>query len=219
MLSLQKKLTPLLVLLLWSSSAFMVESKCPKGCPLALASYYVWQYSNSSFIAQVMNVSVPDLLSYNPSVPDKDRLPSFIRINVPFSCDCLSDGVTLGHMFPFQVQKGDTYDRLAHTYFSNLTTVSWIQKFNDFPVTNVPEDAIVNVPVNCSCGSSSVDKNYGMFLTYPLRRGDNLSSVAQSTNSTPSLLQSYNPNVNFNAGSGIAFIPAKGSPSSKVLIL
>lgn len=67
----------------------------------------------------------------------------------------------------------------------------------------------VNVPVNCSCGDSSVNKNYGLFLTYPLRPEDNLTSLAQQMNSTANVLQSYNPNVNFSAGKGIVFIPAK----------
>ncbi|XP_021771264.1 chitin elicitor receptor kinase 1-like isoform X1 [Chenopodium quinoa] len=208
-MSLQTKLLPLWFLLLWiSSSTFMVQSKCKKGCQ-ALASYYVWNKSNFTFITQVLNVTGDDFLSYNPSIPDKDRVPSFVRVNVPYSCDCLNNGDFLGQIFQYKFQKGDTYDVLAHTYYSNLTTVSLIQKFNDFPINNVPENSIVNIPVSCYCGSSQVDKKYGLFLTYPLRPEDSLSSVARFSNSTPSLLQKYNPNVDFNAGTGIVFLPAK----------
>ncbi|XP_056687159.1 chitin elicitor receptor kinase 1 [Spinacia oleracea] len=212
MLSPHKQLSPfwfLLLLFLWSISIFMVESTCKKGCPLALGSFYVWPGANITFIAQVLGTTTGDVLSYNPSVPDKDRVQSGSRVNVPFSCDCLNDGQFLGHMFEYRVQKGDTYIRVAQTYYSDLTTASWIQKFNSFPATNIPENSIVNVPVNCSCGSSDIDKSYGLFLTYPLRAEDSLSSIAQYSNSTPSLLQSYNPNVNFSAGTGIVFIPAK----------
>lgn len=68
----------------------------------------------------------------------------------------------------------------------------------------------MNVPVNCSYGDRSVSNKYGLFLTYPLLPEDNLSYIAQETNSTPSLLQRYNPNANFDAGSGLVFIPAEG---------
>ncbi|XP_021771265.1 chitin elicitor receptor kinase 1-like isoform X2 [Chenopodium quinoa] len=206
--SLQKLLSPFwLLLLLWSSSSFMVESKCKKGCP-ALASYYVWTGANITFIAQVLGASTDDILSYNPSVPDKDRVRSGSRINVLFSCSCLNDGQLLGQ-FEYKVQKGDTYAKIAQEYYSNLTTANLIQNFNSFPTNNVPENSILKVPVNCCCGNSDVDKNYGFFLTYPLRPEDSLSSIAQFSNSTPSLLQRYNPNAKFSAGTGIVFIPAK----------
>lgn len=213
-MSLQTKLSSLwslllVVVVLCSTCSFMVESKCSKGCPLALASYYVWREANISFIAQVLGTTEDVILSYNPSVPDRDRLQSYIRVNVPFSCECLNDGEFLGRIFQYTIQKGDTYDRVAKTYYSNLTTASWIQNFNTFPRNNIPENSIVNVPVNCSCGNSDIDKKYGLFMTYPLRPEDSLSSVARNSNSTPSLLQEYNPNVNFNAGTGIVFIPAK----------
>lgn len=212
MLSIQRKLFPFwVILLLWSSSSLiMVESKCKKGCPLALASYYVWKNTTLTFIAQVMNTTEDAILSYNPVIPDKDRIQSFTRINVPFTCDCLNDGQFLGHFFHYQMIKGDTYGKVAGTYYSNLTTVNWIAKFNNFPIDNVPENTIINVPVNCSCGDSEIDKKYGLFLTYPLLPGDNLKSVAQETNATTNLLQRYNPNVNWNSGTGIVFIPAKG---------
>lgn len=50
-----------------------------------------------------------------------------------------------------------------------------------------------------------------MFETYPLRAGENLSSVAAEFNlsAEQSLLQRYNPGVNFSKGQGTVFIPAK----------
>ncbi|KMT11543.1 hypothetical protein BVRB_5g108610 isoform B [Beta vulgaris subsp. vulgaris] len=195
--------------LLWSCFCFTVESQCNRGCPLALASYYLWSQANLTFIAQVFNTTGDEILSYNPSVPDQDRLISSTRINVPFTCDCLNNGQFLGRMFQFRMTEGDTYNRLANTYYSGLTTARWIENFNSFPVNNVPSGSLVNVPVNCSCGDRSIERNYGLFMTYPLRPGDNLSSVAQYSNSTSSLLQRYNPNVNFSAGTGIVFIPAQ----------
>lgn len=200
---------PLLLLLQWGSLYFTAESSCKRGCSLALASYYVWSGVNITFIAQVLGSTEKDVLSYNPSVPDKDRVQSFTRVNVPFSCDCIN-GQFLGHMFQYQVHKGETYTTIANTSYANLTTVDWIAKFNSFPAINVPMNAFINVTVNCSCGDSRVSKKYGLFLTYPLRPEDNLTGLVQTMNTTVDLLRKYNPNVNFNGGKGIVFIPAQG---------
>ncbi|KAH9318887.1 hypothetical protein KI387_020656, partial [Taxus chinensis] len=78
----------------------------------------------------------------------------------------------------------------------------------------IPAGATVNVSVNCSCGDASVSNDYGLFLTYPLRDADNLSSLAQLSNTTPALLTEYNPNLNFNQGQGIAFIPFRDENGS-----
>ncbi|KAL9242555.1 hypothetical protein vseg_016543 [Gypsophila vaccaria] len=200
--------TLVLVLLWMTDFCFVVESTCRKGCPLALASYYVWKNANITFIRQVLGTTENDVLSYNPSVPDDDRLQSSIRVNVPFSCDCVGDEF-LGHVFQYKAMKGDTYDVIAGTYYANLTTVSWMKKFNSFDADVIPVNAVVNVPVNCSCGNAAVSKKFGLFLTYPLRPEDTLGSIAQQTNSTPAMLQKYNPDINFGAGSGILFIPAE----------
>jgi chitin elicitor receptor kinase 1 len=39
----------------------------------------------------------------------------------------------------------------------------------------------LKVPVTCSCGSSSVSTEYGLFITYPLRPNDTVESVAAET--------------------------------------
>lgn len=54
-----------------------------------------------------------------------------------------------------------------------------------------------------------MSRDYGLFETYPIRPGENLSSIAQSFGVDGSLIQRYNPEVDFSAGKGIAFIPAK----------
>ncbi|KAL9242564.1 hypothetical protein vseg_016552 [Gypsophila vaccaria] len=198
------KLTLLILLCLTTAS----ESKCKKGCSLALASYYVSTGSTMLSVAQVLNCTTEAILSYNPSIQDKDRLAAFIRINVPYPCDCIN-GAFLGHIFTYTALKGDTYDTIARTYYANLTTAEWIQRFNNINPNNIQIGDAVNVPVNCSCGNAAVSKEYGLFLTYPLRTDENLTFIEQMTNSTPSLLQMYNPGVNISSGKGILFIPAK----------
>lgn len=186
---------------------------------MALASYYVWQGSNLSFIAEVMQSSILKLtdfdtiLSYNPQVPSKDSLPSFIRISIPFPCDCIN-GEFLGHIFSYTVRSQDTYDKVADTYYANLTTTQSLKNFNSYPEVNIPDNGVLNVSVNCSCGDSAVSKDYGLFMTYPLRPEDTLASIANQTNLTQSLLQRYNVGFDFNQGSGVVYIPAKDTNGS-----
>ncbi|XP_057955851.1 chitin elicitor receptor kinase 1-like [Malania oleifera] len=185
-----------------------VESSCTKGCDLALASYYVWEGSNISFIAQVLSSNDTDILSYNPQVANKDSVQQGIRVNVPFSCGCI-DGELLGGQFLYTVGQGDTYDRVAERYYSNLTTAAWLQRFNSYSPTRIPDGAQLNVTVNCSCGNSSISDSYGLFVTYPLRPGETLDSIASEFSLAADLLQRYNPNSNFSSGSGLVYIPAE----------
>lgn len=186
---------------------------------MALASYYVWQGSNLSFIAEVMQSSIlrltdfDTILSYNPQVLSKDSLPSFIRISIPFPCDCIN-GEFLGHIFSYTVRSQDTYDKVADTYYANLTTTQSLKNFNSYPEVNIPDNGVLNVSVNCSCGDSAVSKDYGLFMTYPLRPEDTLASIANQTNLTQSLLQRYNVGFDFNQGSGVVYIPAKDTNGS-----
>ncbi|KAJ7964817.1 putative Receptor protein kinase [Quillaja saponaria] len=159
-----------LVFLLLASICYTVESKCSEGCDLALASYYVYQDAVLSSIAQVMQSDPDVIVSYNKdNIPNKDSVQSFMRINVPFRCDCI-DGQFLGRKFNYTVVSGDTYDIVAKT--------------NDI-------------------------KDYGLFITYPLLEEDSLQSIANQTDLDATLLERYNPGVNFSRGSGLVFIPVK----------
>jgi chitin elicitor receptor kinase 1 len=203
-------------LVLLSVFCSIAESKCSKGCGLALASYYVWQFSNLTFIAEVMqsdlNITPDTIVSYNKQkIPNKDSVGQDIRINVPFPCNCINDEY-LGYVFDYTVRTGDTYTKVAQTYYANLTTYQSLQTNNSFDPNMIPDvNTRLKVPVTCSCGSSSVSREYGLFITYPLRPNETVEKVAAETgfNST-TLLQSYNPGVDFSQGSGLVYIPGKG---------
>uniref|UniRef100_A0A5B7BUP3 non-specific serine/threonine protein kinase n=1 Tax=Davidia involucrata TaxID=16924 RepID=A0A5B7BUP3_DAVIN len=191
------------------SICFTVESRCSRGCDLALGSYYVWQGSNLTFISSTTSTPINDIASYNSEISSQDFVRADSRINIPFPCGCI-DGEFLGHVFVYTVHSGDTYDKVATIYFANLTTTEWLQRFNSYPANRIPDtNASLNVTVNCSCGDSSVSKDYGLFVTYPLRPGESLESIANQANLSTNLLQSYNPNVNFSAGSGLVYIPGR----------
>ena len=206
------------VVVVLSLNFVTVQSKCSKGCDRALASYYVWNGSNITFIAETLKSSLVDptdinfasILNYNkPEIANKDSVLAETRIEVPFPCGCIDDEF-LGHVFQYSVQPGDTYDVVATRYYSNLTNVNWLTKFNSYPENNIPDAGTLNVTVNCSCGDAAVSKDYGLFVTYPLRPEDSLASIASAANLTGDLLQSYNPGVNFSQGNGLVYIPGTG---------
>jgi chitin elicitor receptor kinase 1 len=151
-----------------------------------------------------------DIVDYNnhDTIPSKDSFFGDHRINLPFPCDCIENEF-LGHTFSYDVQKADTYETVAASNYANLTNVQWLRRFNSYEPNNIPDTGTLNVTVNCSCGDSDVG-NYGLFVTYPLRPGETLGTVANSIKLDSALLQRYNPGVNFNQGSGLVFIPGKG---------
>ncbi|KNA23424.1 hypothetical protein SOVF_024950 [Spinacia oleracea] len=152
---------------------------------------------------------IDDIVSYNPTrIQNKDFIEASTRIQVPIPCGCVND-TFLGHIFSYTFQRGDTYENVAKYNFSNLTTSNWIEQFNGYSIYNVPDGALVNVPVNCSCGDSRVSMEYGLFVTYPLQLGETLNSISQQFNLSETLLQGFNPGVDFNAGTGLVYIPAK----------
>ncbi|XP_043689469.1 chitin elicitor receptor kinase 1-like [Telopea speciosissima] len=191
------------------------EAVC-QPCNLALASYYVWPGCNLTFISQVLNSSITSIRSYNPQINDKDSVQAYDNIIVPFSnCDCIN-GYN-AHVFQYSVNTGDSYQTIATQFYSNLTTTASLQSENSYDTVNIPNNAQLNVSVNCYCLNSSISKSYGLFVTYPLRPNDTLSSVAALFNfNNTQLVEQYNPTVSFSSGSGVVFIPHKGISSAAI---
>ncbi|XP_026408313.1 lysM domain receptor-like kinase 3 isoform X3 [Papaver somniferum] len=187
---------------------FRVKAKCSPGCDLAMASYFLVEGSNLTYISDIFGKNIPEILAYDPDVKDQNTIQFGTRVNVPFSCDCLNDDF-LGHTFDYTTQTGDTYKIIAQKIFAELTTADWIQRINHLNPNLVLPYTSINVTVNCSCGDESVSKDYGLFMTYPLHPEDNLSFVASESGVPKKLLQMYNPGMDFSQGSGLVFVPAK----------
>ncbi|KAI7744125.1 hypothetical protein M8C21_030375, partial [Ambrosia artemisiifolia] len=186
------------------------QSTCTTGCDLAFGSYcYVQLGDELDPIAQRFHTTSDDILKYNPTILSPDIIHLGQRINVPFSCDCIN-GQFLGHVFTYDVISQDTYLRIAQERYANLTTEEWIQRFNNYDPNRIPDTGTLNVTINCSCGDSSVSKDYGLFVTYPLRLQDTLDNVSSSANVSSELIRRYNPGANFTQGSGLLYIPGRG---------
>ncbi|TMW93234.1 hypothetical protein EJD97_011997 [Solanum chilense] len=194
-----------------------VKSQCSDDCD-ALASFYVWNGANLTFMSNTFSTPIKNILSYNPQITNPDIIRTQSRVNVPFSCSCV-DGKFMGHQFDVQVKTSTTYPRITRLYCSNLTTVEKLQESNSYDPNNVPVNSIVKVIVNCSCGNSHVSKDYGLFITYPLRPGENLVTLANDFSLPQKLLEDYNPEANFSSGSGLVFIPGKAQKVGLILLL
>lgn len=185
------------------------EGSCKSGCDLALASYYIQEGTNLTYISNLFNQPPSDILKYNPNLTNPDVIHSHTRLNIPFTCDCLS-GLFLGHTFSYKIKTGDNYKALANIDYSSLTTEDFLIRVNSYLDTNIPTGVTINVTVNCSCGDRDVSKDYGLFLTYPLRKGDSLRGVAAESGVLVEVVQRYNTASDFSAGHGLVFLPAKG---------
>ncbi|GLT28239.1 hypothetical protein SLA2020_031870 [Shorea laevis] len=210
---LKRKSTPDLIivfLVLVFMSCCNVQGKCRPGCDLALASYYVaGDVYNVTSISILFNLeNYREIGPYNQQM-NLDSIKPGDKIRVPFPCHDCVNGDVLGHTFSYTTKVGDTYDKVAQNVYANLTTRDWLQRVNSYAADRIPDSMPINVTVNCSCGDGRVSKDYGLFMTYPLRSGDNLTSVAAEAGVSAEILQRYNPEVDFSAGSGLVFIPAK----------
>lgn len=185
------------------------QGSCVSGCNLALASYTIWQGANLTYISKLFGKEPSEIMKYNPNVKNPDVIQSETQINVPFSCECL-DGVFQGHTFSYTMQAGNTYKSIAKVDFSNLTTEEWVTRVNSYKPNDIPIGVKINVTINCSCGDERVSKGYGLFLTYPLRPGDDLRRLAVESGVSAEVLQGYNAGADFSSGNGLVFLPAKG---------
>lgn len=170
-----------------------------------MASYYLTDGSNITYISQLFSLPPQQIRRYNPG---QDALRVGSRVNIPFSCECIN-GDFLGHTFTYIAQSDDTYDKIASVAFANLTTTHWMERVNTFDPTRIPDMGSINVTLNCSCGDRHVSKDYGLFVTYPLRPGEGLLSIARESGVPDKLLERFNPDNNFSDGSAIVFLPAK----------
>ncbi|RLN04534.1 chitin elicitor receptor kinase 1-like [Panicum miliaceum] len=213
----------LLLLLAAAAPAAAAGGGCRSGCDLALASYLISRNQNLTYIAALFAISDYRTLGpYNPKYTNLDFIPALESVNISFPCGCHSlpgapSATYLAGSFPYLVRSGETYESIAG-HFSNLTTTDWLAKTNTYPANNIPDTGVtVNVTVNCSCGDPGISTDYGLFLTYPLRDGQTLASVAANYSfSSPAqtdLLRQYNPGMAANT-SGLVFIPVKDANGS-----
>uniref|UniRef100_A0A0D9XA90 non-specific serine/threonine protein kinase n=1 Tax=Leersia perrieri TaxID=77586 RepID=A0A0D9XA90_9ORYZ len=204
-----------------ATAAEAARDGCSAGCDIALASFYVTPNQNVTNIANLFGLTGPTnyrlLAPYNPNIPDLDFINQGDRVNVYFRCGCVSPPTSpsttyLAGVFNYTVPTGSTYTSIANNIYSNLTTPEWLQATNTYPANNIPDNSVINITINCSCGDINISPDYGFFLTYPLSGRDTLDSVAGNygLSSQLDVVRRYNPGMESAVGRGLVYIPVKG---------
>jgi LysM repeat protein len=191
----------------------LVDAACvpESGCDVAYAYYKAQANETLDSIGVKFQTTADAILAVNPSIA-LDNQRNFISTNqplyIPFTCECLQNG--LYHAFDYQVQRSDDIESITSTVYEDLTQKNWVATWNALADPNfILTGADFKIPVKCFCGNPSVSLSYGLFLTYVLAGGHNLSSLASEFNTTEALLRNYNPSVNWNDSQTVqyAFIP------------
>ncbi|BBN07269.1 chitin elicitor receptor kinase 1 [Marchantia polymorpha subsp. ruderalis] len=204
----------MVVLVLAAASAWIPTSEgdcLPRlGCSRALAYYKLVNDDTLLALADRFMTNVAELQKYN-DIPNPDSVEAGTVLFFPYTCECIDD--RLGHEFLYQVALDDTVAQIAQIKYQFLSREAWITQASKLSsVGTIYPGLTVTVPVNCSCGDPSVSPDYGLFLTYPIRSGDNFTGIAQQFQANETLLQQYNPSINWSnlsPSTDIIFIPQR----------
>ncbi|KAI4365043.1 hypothetical protein MLD38_021063 [Melastoma candidum] len=201
--------------LLLGSIVWEVQAKCKAGCRVALESYYVWGGLNLTYISSLFNQPITAILQYKPLGMDQNSCRLEVSpgdcLNVSLSCDCINR-YFLGHTFAYLTRTCNfsitsCCTPLLSSLFHFFT--NWLLRVNVYDPTRMPDYMIINITLNCLCGDRHISRDFGLFATYSLRVGENLMGIAEESGLPSSLLQMYNPGVNFSVGTWLVFLPAK----------
>lgn len=116
-----------------------------------------------------------------------------------------------------QILSGDTLDLIVSRDYQNLTTVRAITIASNLDSSGrITAGNPLTVPVTCFCGDPSINKAYGLFATYVVQAGDQLTGLASAFGVSAEDLSRFNLNVQDLSPNSIIFVPAKGISSSYV---
>lgn len=163
-------------------------------------SYRLPYESKISEIAYKFQINVTDLLSANAmdwSKPSSYNqiLPTKSTIKIPISCPCI-DGIRRSFSTNYSIKVADSLDSIAESY-GGLVSVEQIKSVNNISDENLIRrggggaGGIV-IPLPCTCFNNS---NYGspaVYLSYVVKEGENLSSIADEYGVTVSNLENVN---------------------------
>ncbi|KAH7446136.1 hypothetical protein KP509_01G040800 [Ceratopteris richardii] len=211
MKALKQAVIVLLFLAVWMQSQVRAQTDCVSCDAWAL---YVLPPNQTLYTVQIL-FSLPnytELQKFNNITNVMEMNPGTL-LYVPFTCDCHTSGTTFSHSFSYSVSEGDQIQTIASMKYSNLTTAEAIQSASPNANSLLP-GTVLQIPVNCSCGDSSVSKHYGMFGTYTAQPGDTLSSLSKKFDIQQEFIRQYNPTVSFDTlqpFTSILFIPTINS--------
>lgn len=133
--------------------------------------YIVQSGDTLSSIANKLNVSVNDLISYNELPTTILQVGQVLRIPVIGPSNLL-----------YTIKKGDTLYQLANSYG---TTVDAIKRLNNLTSSNLSIGQQIYIPEGTTIGETD-------YVVYQVNPGDTLYSISRVYNTTPDAIKSYN---------------------------
>ncbi|CAN6451605.1 unnamed protein product [Victoria cruziana] len=178
----------------FASSKFVIEPCTSSDSCTSLLSYLLPSDLKLSEIASRFQIKVSDILganSYDPFTPQTQIVPINTLLKIPISCPCVN-GIRQSVSATYAVQPIDNLDSIA-AGFGRLVSADQIRSLNG--IGNGQPLAIgtqLKIPLPCTCFNNSDNGVPTVYLSYVVRSGDILSSIADEYGSTVADLISVN---------------------------
>ncbi|KAG8077076.1 hypothetical protein GUJ93_ZPchr0006g44861 [Zizania palustris] len=122
-------------------------------------------------------------------------LPAGLPLRVPTSCAC-SDGVRKSVSVRYSARPADTLSSVADVVFAGLASADQIRSANGLaaedPDTPLNSGVTLVIPLPCVCFNSTDNNLPAVYLSYVVRVGDTLNSIATSHATTVTDISNVN---------------------------
>ncbi|KAF3788835.1 LysM domain-containing GPI-anchored protein 1 [Nymphaea thermarum] len=178
----------------FASSKFVIEPCTSSDSCSSLLSYLLPSDLKLSEIASRFQIKVPEILganSYDPSTPQTQIVPINSLLKIPISCPCVN-GIRQSVSTTYTVQPIDSLDSIA-AGFGRLVSADQIRNLNGIGSGQpLAIGTQLKIPLPCTCFDNSDNGVPSVYLSYVVRSGDSLSSIADTYGSTVADLISVN---------------------------
>ncbi|KAJ8480515.1 hypothetical protein OPV22_024242 [Ensete ventricosum] len=183
-----------------------------ESCP-ALLGYTLYADLKLSEVAALFHVDPLAILAANafdPAVPDVEDhiLPAGLLLRIPTRCSC-ADGIRRSLAARYRTRPGDTLAYVAASVFGGLASPDQIREANSIPDPSALDvGRTLVIPLPCACFNLSDNFLPALYLSYVVRPGDSVPSIAARYSTTATDI------MNVNAVGG----PAAISPGDVLVI-
>ncbi|KAF8015430.1 hypothetical protein BT93_H1055 [Corymbia citriodora subsp. variegata] len=135
-------------------------------------------YNSSLAIALLLHSDASDVANINNIKSTTEEIPFDNLVIVPVPCDCT--GSIYLHQANYAPLPGDNYSSIANYTFQGLSSYQALDNQNYYPVTALPVDGQLMVPLRCACPSADEAVNgLKSLLTYLVTPSDSVASITK----------------------------------------
>ncbi|XP_077214213.1 lysM domain-containing GPI-anchored protein 1-like [Tasmannia lanceolata] len=211
-----KTLIPFFLLLFSSFPSLSLSKSTIEPCSVsdscnALLGYTLYtdlKVSELSTLFQIDPVALLTTNSIDISYPDVENhiLPSQLFLKIPIFCSCLN-GIRKSLSTHYKTRPSDTLSSIADIIYSGLVSADQIQEANSISdPSDLDVGQTLSIPLPCTCFNSTDNSLPAVYLSYVVRIGDTVSSIAAKYATTVSDIMTINSmgNPSVNAGDILA---------------